>query len=147
LKEIVMINGPVEYIVISFPGNHFSGEIIPAIADVVEKGVVRIIDLVFIRKDEDGSVTLVEFEELDDAFGVAIEPLVEMVTGLVAEEDIEMFGEAMEANHSALAVVFEHLWAAELGTAVRRANGRVIADGHIPREAVMEILEMYGESA
>lgn len=141
-----MIKGPVEYVVIAFEGNHFSGEIIPAMADVVEKGVIRIIDLIFIRKDEEGNVMLIEFEDLEDKFGDDIDPLVDMVTGLVAEEDAQIFASAMEPNTAALAIVFEHLWAADLAVAIRNANGRMVADGHIPREAVLELFAEFGET-
>ena len=141
-----LVKGPVQFMAIAFPGNEFSGEIIPAVAEVIEKGIVRIIDLVFIRKDDDGNVGLVEFEDFTGAVGDEFDPLVDIVTGLIAEEDVQIFAEGMEANSSAVAIVFEHLWAAEIGAAVRRSNGTVVADGLIPRRAVVEILDRYSEA-
>lgn len=142
-----MIKGPVEYVVIAFKGNKFSGDIIPAMADVVEKKVIRIIDLVFIRKNEDGDVSLIEFEDLEAKFGDDIAPIIDMVTGLVAEEDVKIFASSMEPGSAGLAIVFEHLWAAELAVAIRQSGGKMVADGHIPRQAILELLEKYGESS
>lgn len=100
-----MIKGPVEYVVISFEGNHFKGEIIPALKDVVDKGIIRIIDLVFIRKDEDDSITIIELENLEDIVGDQFDPLVEMVSGLVGDEDVALFAQALEPNSSAAVIL------------------------------------------
>ena len=141
-----MIKGPVEYVVISFEGNHFKGEIIPALKDVVDKGIIRIIDLVFIRKDEDDSITMIELENLEDIVGDQFDPLVEMVSGLVGDEDVALFAQALEPNSSAAVILFEHLWAIELRETVVRANGKLVANGHIPLAAIMELLDAYGQS-
>lgn len=140
-----MINGPVEFLAISFAGNDFRGEIIPAMRDLVDQGIVRIVDLVFIRKDEDGHVTLTELEDLDDAVGDDFDPLVDRVTGLVAEEDVNLFATAMADDSSAAVVLLEYLWAIPLRDAIMRANGKLVANGHVPRDAVMDLLETYGE--
>ncbi len=129
---------PVEYLLISFPGNQFNGDIAPAIADLVAKGTVHIIDLVFVKKDADGDVTVFEFEELDEAAGfIDIDGEAE---GLLSPEDIEAAAEALEPDSSALFIVWEDLWAADLATAIWASGGQMVAGSRIPREVVQAAL-------
>ena len=100
--------GPVEIAVIGFPENKFTGEIAPAIADLVESGTVSILDLVFITKDEDGSVAGVELNELDEAVAAPYHELDGEAGGLLSDEDFEQIGEALDPNSSALAIVWEN---------------------------------------
>jgi hypothetical protein len=126
--------GPVEYIMIGFPGNKFSGEIAPALAKLIENETVRILDLVFVMKDADGDTSIVEFDQLDELapFGE-----LEGETGaLVNEEDIAYAAAGLEPNTSGLLIVWEDLWAAELALAVRRAEGVVLEGARIPHELV-----------
>ena len=87
--------GPIEIIVVGFPENQFTGEIVPALTDLVEAGFVRIVDLVFVTKDDDGTVAAVELNELDSAVSDAYVTLVEELDSLIGEEDIEDFGEQL----------------------------------------------------
>ena len=129
---------PVEYMVIDFPGNRFTGDIAPAIADLVDRGVVRILDLVFVKKNEDGSVTSFEFDQLEEveAFA-AIDGDAE---GLLSDSDVGDLAATIPENSSALFVVWEDVWAAELGRAVRAAGGELLSGGRIPYQVVDEAL-------
>lgn len=130
--------GPVEYIVIAFPGNEFKGEIVPALADLIANDTVRIIDLVFIKKDADGTVTAFEYDELDEA--AAFVELDGEAGGLLGDEDTTIAAEMLEPNSSAALIVWEDRWAAPLATAVRNAGGIVVAGERIPHAIVEEAI-------
>lgn len=137
--------GPVEYLIIEFPGNHFSGEIVPALAELVDSGTIRIIDLVFLHKDPDGSVSYGEFDadDLDraDLFGA----LSFETSSLLSEEDLLHAAEALAPNSSAGLLVWENSWAARLAGAVRNANGQIVAHERIPH-AVIEAALAFSET-
>lgn len=128
-----MTIGPVEYIIIQFPGNQFKGEIAPALADLIESKTVRIIDLVFILKDELGNVVWDEYDagENGDGFGFAH---LDGEAGLLNEDDILTAAAVMDNNSSAALLVWEDLWAAPFAAAIRNAGGELIAGGRIPHE-------------
>ncbi len=128
--------GPVEYMVIEFPGNQFKGEIIPALREVVDAGVIRIIDLVFVRKDDQGNVSVMELNDLQQDAASAFAPLARDTNTLLAEEDIQKVSEIVENNSSAALLLFEHLWAKRFRDAVLNAQGRVIAGERIKKEVV-----------
>jgi uncharacterized membrane protein len=130
--------GPVEYIVIDFPGNRFQGEIAPAIADLVERGLVRIIDLVFVKNDRDGRITWFEFDDLEETatFG----SIDAEVDGVMSDRDIAEIAATVPLDSSALVIVWEDLWAAELGKAVRGAGGELVAGGRIPHDVAIAAL-------
>jgi uncharacterized membrane protein len=136
--------GPVEYLIVGFPGNQFNGEIVPALANLVESGAIRIIDLLFISKDADGNVDAFEIEDHDDLspFGV----LVEELDGLLNDEDIEMAAEVLEPNSSAAFLVWEDCWAREFAQAVRGSGGQILAGERIPYQIIEEALVAVGKS-
>ena len=105
-----MAIGPVEYIIVGFPGNKFNGEIAPELGKLVESGTIRILDLVFITKDADGEVRAVEFEDHDDV--ALFNALEGEVGGLISDEDIEYAATELEPNSSAALLIWEDLWAA-----------------------------------
>jgi uncharacterized membrane protein len=133
------IQGPVDLVLLSFPGNQFTGEIAPALGDLVSSGTVRILDLVFITKDADGNVAAVELDQLGDA-GAGFDDVDGEVNELLTEEDIEAAGEELEPNSSAALLMFENTWAARLVSAIRGANGEVVAHERIPMSAFQEFL-------
>jgi uncharacterized membrane protein len=135
-----MTPGPVEVAVISFEGNQFKGEIVPALEEIVERGLVRIVDLVFIAKDEAGRVVAMELDDTDADLAGALSPLADEVAGLLSEADIREIGEQLEPNSSAAMVVFEHAWLRRLREAVLNANGRLVAQERIPAEVVERAL-------
>jgi hypothetical protein len=126
--------GPVEYIILGFPGNQFKGEIAPALGRLIESNTIRVIDLVFIRKDADGSVTSFEFDQLDELAPFAA--LQGELDGLVSEEDIAYAADGLEPNSSAALIVWEDTWATEFAEAIRNADGVVLEGARIPYELV-----------
>lgn len=132
--------GPIELIAIKFPGNKFSGEIVPALAELIEQNTIRVIDIIFVRKGEDGVVDVIEISELDDHTYATYEAVIADVGGMLGEEDAQQFSGLLEANSSAAVMVFENVWATRFVEAVRNANGEVIFNERIPR-AVIEALE------
>src|SRR5688500_19818271 len=120
------IKGPVDLVLLRFPGNQFTGEIAPALGDLVSSGTIRIIDLVFVTKDADGNVAGVELADLGDA-GAAFEDIDGEVSGLLTDEDIDAAGEELEPNSSAALLMFENAWAGRFVDAVLAANGELVA--------------------
>jgi uncharacterized membrane protein len=133
--------GPVSLIVISFPGNEFRGEIAPALGDLVSSGTIRVIDIVFVSKDEDGNVLSVEMSELDEAIVSQIDPVVSEVSSLLGEDDIARIAELLEPNSSAAMLLFENAWASTFTTAVRNANGEVLMNELIPAAVVNAVAD------
>jgi hypothetical protein len=116
-----MTLGPVEYVLIGFPGNRFKGEIIPALAQLVEAGTIRIIDIVFVKKDADGAMEIFEYDALDEVTDVA--EIEGEAGGLLSDEDIAFAAEALEPDCSAALLVWGDRWAAPLADALRNARG------------------------
>lgn len=135
-----MAYGPVEMVIIKFPGNEFTGEIAPAIEELITNGTVRIIDLLFVIKDADGAIGVIELESLTEAIVKAYEPFSQHDDELLSMSDGEFIGEALEPNSSAIMILFENAWAARFATAVRNANGEVLLNERIPREVIDEVL-------
>jgi uncharacterized membrane protein len=133
------ITGPVDLVLLRFPGNQFTGEIAPALGELVSNGTVRILDLVFIIKDADGNVAGVELADLGDV-GAAFESIDGEVSELLTDEDIAAAGAELEPNSSAALLMFENSWAGRFVNAVRAANGEVVAYERIGREALDEFL-------
>jgi Family of unknown function (DUF6325) len=138
-KETAMTLGPVEYVLIGFPGNRFKGEIIPALAQLVESGTIRIIDLVFVKKDADGAMEVFEYDALDEVTDVA--EIEGEAGGLLSDEDIAFAAEALEPDTSAALLVWEDRWAAPLADALRNAGGVLIDGERIPHDIVEAALE------
>ena len=131
--------GPIEMIVVGFPENQFTGEIAPALADLVESGIVRVVDLVFIAKDDDGNVAAVELNELDTQVSDAYTNLIDELDGLIGEEDIEDFGDQLEPGSSIALLVVEHVWAKSFADAVANSGGVLLESIRIPREVIDEL--------
>jgi uncharacterized membrane protein len=132
--------GPVEILVVSFPGSQFNGEIAPALGDLVASGLIRVIDLVFVTKDDAGDVVGIELSDLDDAVSSAFQPHVEEPSGLLADEDIEDLGAELAPGSSAAILLFEHVWATRFRDAVLDSGGELVAAIRIPKEVVDEVL-------
>jgi hypothetical protein len=134
-----MAIGPVELLVVKFPGNQFTGEIAPALTELVESGTIRVLDILFINKDEEGLVEMVEINDLilDDK---TFDPIVSDLTDLLTEEDVEAFGAVLEPNSSAALMLFENTWAARFAGALRNAKGELILNERIPRAVIEEVM-------
>ena len=132
--------GPIDYLIVEWPGRQPNGEAAPALVDLVDRGLIRVLDLVFIAKDDDGSVTRLEIADVGDA-----EPELTVFagasSGLVSNEDTEAAGEALEPGTSAALLVYENRWAAPFAMAVRRSGGQLVANGRIPVQAVLAALD------
>ena len=133
--------GPVEYMIVSFPGNQFTGEIAPALAKLVESNTIRIIDLAFVSKDADGAVAAFELSDLHEDVRQGLDALGIEGSGFLGEEDLMDAGADLEPNSSAALLLWEDVWAAELAEALRGAGGELVALGRIPHDAVMEARE------
>lgn len=134
-----MTIGPVEYMIVGFPGNRFTGEIAPELAKLVEAGTVRILDLIFVGKAADGTVTTFEFDQRDELAGFAA--IDGEVGGLISAEDIEYAASLLEPNSSEALLVWEDVWAAPLLEAMRRADGVVLEGARIPHELVQAAVD------
>jgi hypothetical protein len=132
--------GPVEYIAIAFPGNKFSGEIIPAIKELQDSGTIRVLDLVIISKDGDGSITAIELSEASPEEQATLAALGVESRNLLGQEDIEDIGEALDPNSTAGLMIWENVWAARFAKSLREADGILIANGRIPAALVEEIM-------
>ena len=128
--------GPIEILIIGFPGNKFTGEVAPALAELVESGQIRVIDLVFVAKDPAGDVVAVELSDVDKATSAAFQPYVDEPSGMLSDEDIEDIAVALEPNSSAAILLFEHVWATKFQQAVLGAGGVLIDSIRIPKEVV-----------
>jgi len=129
-----MTIGPLEYIVVGFPGNQFNGAIAPALAKLIESNTIRILDLLFIAKDADGDVVAVEFDELDEL--AAFADLDGETGGLITPEDVEHAAARLEPNSAAALLIWEDVWATEFATALRDSGGVLLEGGRIPYELV-----------
>jgi hypothetical protein len=136
--------GPIDYILVEWPGRQPNGEVAPHLIDLVDRGLIRILDLTFIEKTEDGTIRGLE---IADVGGKVAELSVfeGASSGLLSEEDIDEAGAAMEPRTSAALLVFENTWAASFATAVRRSGGQLAASGRIPVQAVLAALDAAEE--
>ncbi|WP_086827659.1 DUF6325 family protein [Streptomyces sp. NRRL B-24572] len=128
--------GPVEYVVIAFPGNRFRGEIAPELKALVASGTVRILDLTFVKKDADGSVSYVELDALDPTEASVFDDIEGEVGGLFSQEDLDLIAEELVPESSAAVLLWEDTWAAGITGAIRRAGGELVAHERIPAEVV-----------
>ena len=135
--------GPVDYLVVEFPAEkaNFSGEIAAELSALVDRDLVNVLDLLFLKKDLDGAVEGFESHEFgDDELG-ELRALETELALLLAEEDVEAIGAALEPGSIAAVLVYENVWAAPFGAAVRRSGGQLVASGRIPVQALAAALE------
>jgi Family of unknown function (DUF6325) len=138
--------GPIDYLLVEWPGKQPEGEIAPHLVDLVERGLIRILDLVFLAKGEDGSVAALEIADVGGE--VAELAIFEgAASGLLDEEDHAEAGAALEPGTSAALVVYENTWAAPFASAVRRSGGQLVAGGRIPIEDVLAALDAVEATA
>lgn len=133
--------GPVDWIVLEFPGSRFNGEIAPVVADLVDRGTVRILDLLLIRKDDDGSLEFAELDELDEGEIGQLRSYEGELATLLSEQDVLAVAEAIEPNSTAALLVWENSWAAPFASAVRRAGGQLVAGGRITVQALLAAVQ------
>ena len=133
--------GPTEFMVIGFAGNRFTGDIAPALAELVETGLVRIIDLAVVSKDAEGTVTVFEMQELSAEVAAAFVKLEGRVRGLLSEADLDDIAEELPLASTAAALLVEHVWATRFAAAVRAAGGELVLAERIPHAVIAEARE------
>jgi len=134
-----MALGPLEYLVIGCPGNQFTSEIVPELNSIQEKGLIQVVDLLFVRKHADDTVTALEVSDLEDDELAAFGPLLESLTGLITPEDVMTLSRTLPADTSAAIVLLEHRWLNTLEEAVERADGVVYIGGMIPYPTLQQV--------
>ncbi|MFF5443993.1 DUF6325 family protein [Streptomyces sp. NPDC012888] len=139
--------GPIDYLVVQFPGSHLTGEGMPLLADLVDRGIIRILDLTFLTKGEDGSVRGLALADVTGDGSLDLTIFEGVSSGLLGEEDVSEAGRLLEPGDSAAVLLYENLWAAPLAAALRRADARMIASGRVPVQDVVEALDALDAAA
>ncbi len=133
--------GPVDWLVVEFPGSQFKGEIAPALNDLVDRGIIRVLDLLILRKDEDGAIEAFELSDLEEGEIGGLRSYETELAMLLSAEDVESLAAAVEPGSTAAALIWENTWAAPFASAVRRAGGQLVANGRIPVQAILAAIE------
>jgi hypothetical protein len=135
-----MGTGIVEYAVTEFPGSHFNGAIAPALKDLVDRNLIKIIDMTFVHKNADGAVEALEYGALPEDEAALFADLDGEINGLLSEADIESLAAGLAPNSSSAILVWENVWSAALIEAVRGSKGRVTAHGTVRAERLAEAM-------
>ena len=133
--------GPVDYLVLEFPGNKMTGEGLPMLVDLVDRGIIRILDLVFVTRDTDGTVSGLELKDFDADGELDLAVFEGASSGLLGEDDLAEAGNVIEPGSSAGILVYENTWAAPLAGALRRGGAQLVASGRIPIPALLAALD------
>ena len=133
--------GPVDYMVVEFPGNRMTGEGLPLLIDLVDRGIIRILDFAFVMKELDGSVHAVAISDFDGDGELDLAMFEGVSSGLLDEEDLGEAGGVLEPGSSAGVLVYENVWAAPFATALRRGGGQLVASGRIPVQALLAAVD------
>jgi Family of unknown function (DUF6325) len=133
--------GPIDYLVVEFPGNRMTGEAFPLLIELVDKGLIRLLDLAFVRKELGGSVVGISISDLDGDGTLDLTMFEGASSGLLGEDDVADAGNVLEPGSSAGILVYENVWAAPFATALRRSGGQLVASGRIPVQAVLSALD------
>ncbi|GAA1737300.1 DUF6325 family protein [Luedemannella helvata] len=133
--------GPIDFLVIEFPGSRMTGEGLPLLVDLVDRGIIRVLDLLFVKKNLDGSVEGAQIADFDGDGTLDLAVFEGASSGLLQQDDIDEAGTALEAGSSAAILVYENTWAAPLASALRRGGAQLVAGGRIPVQAVLAALE------
>jgi uncharacterized membrane protein len=133
--------GPISYLVVEFPGNKMTGQGLPILVDLVDRGVIRILDLVFVGRDTDGSVHAMELTDLDGDGTLDLAVFDGASSGMLDDDDVADAGAVIEPGSSAAVLLFEHRWAGPFTAALRRGGAELVAAGFIPQDALVASLE------
>jgi hypothetical protein len=137
-----MSSFPLEYALIKFEGNKFSGQIVPELLDLAERGIVRFVDFVFVQKDADGSIRTVELNDLDEETYKLFVPLGEHVKSFFSEEDLDIAASKLPNNSSAALLLWENLWMEHLSQATVASGGVLVERGQIPADIVEQVKQV-----
>ena len=133
--------GPIDYLVVEFPGNRMTGEGLPLLVDLVDSGIIRILDLVFVRRELDGSIAAVELKDFDNDGELDLAVFEGASSGLVGSDDLDEMTSVIEPGSSAGLLIYENVWAAPFAAALRRGGAQLVASGRIPTQAILASLE------
>ena len=133
--------GPIDYLVVEFPDGRLRGEALPVLVDLVDRGIIRILDLVLARKDPDGFVRGVALADLDGDERLDLAVFEGASSGLLDNDDVEAAGEALAPGSAAGILIYENVWAGPFVAALRRAGGQLVARGHLPTDEVVAALD------
>jgi hypothetical protein len=133
--------GPIDYVMIAFPDGHPKGEAAPLLLDLVDRGIIRILDLMFIRKEEDGSVSGIDISNLDSEGADELVVFAGAASGMLTDEDRQEAGDVLDPGSAAAVILYENRWAAPFARAMRKAGGQLVAFDRIPVQAVLAALD------
>jgi hypothetical protein len=136
-----MLDLPLEYALIKFEGNKFSGKIVPELVDLAARGIVRFVDIVFIQKEEDGNTRTIELNDLDPELYEMFVPMGEHISSLFTTDDLQIAASRLAANSAALLLLWENLWVANFRKAVQDAGGQLVERAQIASEVVEQFLQ------
>ena len=136
--------GPISYLVVEFPGNKMTGEGFPILVDLVDRGLIRILDLLFVRRDADGSMGIIEIKDLDGDGTLDLAVFEGASSGLISDADLADAAPVISPGSSAAILIFENRWANSFVQALRRGGAELIAAGYIPHDDVLAALDSAG---
>ncbi len=139
--------GPIDYLVVEFPGNRMTGEGLPILIELVDRGLIRVLDLRFVRKDNDGTVTAAEISDLQAGGDVDLSVFEGAASGLLGRDDFDELASVLDAGSSAAVLVYENVWAAPFAAALRRGGAQLVASGRIPVQAIIAALDEQDAAA
>jgi hypothetical protein len=133
--------GPIDYVIVEFPGSKMTGEGLPLLVDLVDRGIIRLLDLVLVKKELDGTITRLEIADFDGDGTLDLAVFRGVSSGLIDDDDVSEAGGVLEPGSSAGILVYENTWAGPFAAALRRGGGQLVASGRIPVQALLASLE------
>jgi Family of unknown function (DUF6325) len=133
--------GPIDYLVVEFPGSRMTGEGLPLLVDLVDRGIIRILDLAMVKKETDGTVTMLEIADLDGDGKLDLAVFEGASSALLDEGDISEAAGVLEPGSSAGIIIYENVWAAPFAIALRRSGAQMVASGRIPVQALLAAVD------
>jgi hypothetical protein len=133
--------GPIDYVVIEFPGARLTGEGLPMLLDLVDRKIIRVIDLLFVQKSTDGVITVIDIADFDGDGALDLAVFQGASSGLLGTDDVNEAGAVLEEGSAAAILVYENLWAAPLAVALRKGGAQLVANGRIPVQALIGALD------
>jgi hypothetical protein len=140
-EDVLDSLGPIDYLVIEFPSGRMTGEAMPLLVDLVDRGIIRILDLAFVKRESDGSVRGLALTDLDGDERLDLAVFEGASSGLIGQDEIDDAGTAIEPGSAAGILIFENVWAAPFAAALRRAGGQMVASGRLPVQAILAALD------
>ena len=133
--------GPISYLIVQFPGNKMTGEGFPILVDLVDRGLIRILDLVFVTRNEDGSISSLELSDLDGDGEMDLTVFEGVSSGMLDDSDLSDAADVIDKGSSAAILIFENRWATDFVQALRRGEAQLVAAGYIPQDALIASLD------